>query len=148
MLCSCVNAGCWCCPASSVSLSCGMGDSHHLGAGGDSPSPPGLLTARPAHKHLPWLTRWPQCHPCPPGSLLRFCSASGSAGLLLPAFNWLLMPGKDGRVRESSSFHLIPHEKGLRHNEVLNGVREAIDPARKRASFLRICKQDRTSDTH
>lgn len=104
---------------------CGMSDSRGVGAGGDSCSSR-VSHTRPAFTDTPGGL---SATPGPQSSLLMFCSASGGAGLLLPALNWFLMPGKDDSVGESSSFHLIPHEKGLGQNKVLNGISEAIDPA-------------------
>lgn len=134
--------------ASCVSPSCGMSDSHDVGVGGDHSPPAGLVTARPAHKCFLRLTRWPQCHPLSrellSHVLLGFWECWASSACL----ELIWMPGKDDSVRESSSFHLIPHEKGLGQNKVLNGISEAIDPAQKQASFPSICKQDRASDTH
>ena len=145
---SCVKACCYCSPSSSVSLSSGMSDSRDVGVGGDIPSPPWLVTACPAPQCFPWVTLWPQCHPLsrelPSQLLLCFWECWALSACL----ELILMPGKDDSVRESSSYHLIPHGKRLGQHKVLNDIREAIDPMEKQVNFLSICKQDRASDTH
>lgn len=71
---------------------------------------------------------------CTPGALEIFA-----------CLELILMPDQDDNMKD---YHLIPHEIGLEWYKVLNGATETIDLMQKQISFLSICRQDRTSDTH
>lgn len=106
----CFSIGLFLCKCQLLVLSCILcvTEPQDVGVAGDS-FPPGLVTARPA---FPASSSGLSATP-----VLR-APFSGNAMLLLPALNWFLMPGKDDSARQSSSFHLIPHEKGLGQDKV------------------------------
>lgn len=112
---SCVNAHCYCSPSSSVPLSSGMSDSCEVGVGGNIPSPSWLVTTCPA----------PQCYG-PSATLCPLCFWKCWASST--CLELIMKPGKDDCVRESSSYHLILHEKGLEQHKVFNYISGAIDP--------------------